>query len=87
MTKQEMLSTVENRMLAFWGYENTKISSVGLVMQNQTCIKGVTTKTMPDPPKKPQNPKTPKYILTNFIYIFKFIIMVERLDLKDIVDL
>lgn len=50
MTKQEMLSTVENRMLAFWGYENTKISSVGLVMQNQTCIKGVTTKTMPDPP-------------------------------------
>jgi len=30
-------------ILAFWGYENTRISSVGQVQVELDCIKGVTT--------------------------------------------
>jgi len=33
----------DQRILAFWGYENTRISAVGQVQVELDCIKGVTT--------------------------------------------
>lgn len=38
-----MTDNSDNRILAFWGYENTKIAAVGQVQVDLSCIKGVTT--------------------------------------------
>lgn len=43
MTASEMTSTGDKRILAFHGFENTKIASVGQVSVDLSCIKGVTT--------------------------------------------
>ena len=38
-----MTDNSDNRILAFWGYENTRIAAVGQVQVDLSCIKGVTT--------------------------------------------
>lgn len=43
MITQTMTTYADNRILAFWGYENTKIAAVGQVQVDLSCIKGVTT--------------------------------------------
>jgi hypothetical protein len=38
-----MTDNSDNRILAFWGYENSRIAAVGQVQVDLSCIKGVTT--------------------------------------------
>lgn len=43
METSEMVSVNDSRILAFHGYENERIASVGQISVNLSCIMGVTT--------------------------------------------
>lgn len=43
MTTSEMTSIQDSRILAFHGYENSRVAAIGQVSVNLSCIMGVTT--------------------------------------------
>jgi hypothetical protein len=50
MEASEMTSVQDSRILAFHGYENDRLSALGQVSVNLSCIKGVTTTESVDEP-------------------------------------